>query len=116
VDGVALACFAEAKIAEDFSPLVPRYHILFLWEQLRTDMKYRVDYIVDRLKLANAPVICGDTTFVRSIQYWRGTLAIDDIVYPIFHICAQLPGAFASLRMLTLRASKLLLSLSSATA
>lgn len=45
---------------------------------------------VNILKLANAPVICGDTTFVRSIQYWRGTLAIDDIVYPIFHICAQL--------------------------
>ncbi|CAG7940151.1 unnamed protein product [Penicillium nalgiovense] len=45
------------NIAEDFSPLMSRYHILFLWEQLRTDMKYTMDYIVDRESAA--PILDG---------------------------------------------------------
>ncbi|KAJ5415203.1 hypothetical protein N7465_003898 [Penicillium sp. CMV-2018d] len=45
------------NIAEDFSLLMSRYHILFLWEQLRTDMKYTMDYIVDRESAA--PILDG---------------------------------------------------------
>ncbi|CAG8929982.1 unnamed protein product [Penicillium salamii] len=45
------------NIAEDFAPLMSRYHIMFLWEQLRTDMKYTMDYIVDRDSAA--PILDG---------------------------------------------------------
>lgn len=45
------------NIAEDFSPLMSRYHILFLWEQLRTDMRYTMEYIVDRESAA--PILDG---------------------------------------------------------
>ncbi|PGH29033.1 hypothetical protein GX50_08220 [[Emmonsia] crescens] len=34
------------SINDEFLPLTPRFRLLFLWEQLRTDLKYTKDYIV----------------------------------------------------------------------
>ncbi|KKZ64975.1 hypothetical protein EMCG_09120 [[Emmonsia] crescens] len=34
------------SINDEFLPLTPRFRLFFLWEQLRTDLKYTKDYIV----------------------------------------------------------------------
>ncbi|KAJ5933624.1 Cytochrome P450 [Penicillium verhagenii] len=36
------------NITQDFSKMMARYSIFFFWEQLQTDLKYSMDYIVDR--------------------------------------------------------------------
>ncbi|KAF3012733.1 hypothetical protein E8E15_003010 [Penicillium rubens] len=70
-------------IAEDFSPLVPRYHILFLWEQLRTDMKYRVDYIVDRESAA--PILDGTDKCGIAADH-RGICKFENVDSPGFKV------------------------------
>jgi hypothetical protein len=45
------------NITQDFSRMMARYSIFFFWEQLPTDLKYSMDYIVDRDSAA--PVIDG---------------------------------------------------------
>lgn len=45
------------NITQDFSKMMARYSIFFFWEQLPTDLKYSMDYIVDCDSAA--PVIDG---------------------------------------------------------
>jgi protein SERAC1 len=45
------------NITEQFSSLLPRFNVFFLWEQERTDLKYTKDCIVEMTSAA--PTICG---------------------------------------------------------
>ena len=48
------------NITDQFAPLMPHFHIFFLWEQERTDLKYTRDYIVQ--ETSAAPMLTsGDT-------------------------------------------------------
>ncbi|KAJ5264520.1 Cytochrome P450 [Penicillium chrysogenum] len=83
VTGIEADSESIQKIAEDFSPLVPRYHILFLWEQLRTDMKYRVDYIVDRESAA--PILDGTDKCGIAADH-RGICKFENVDSPGFKV------------------------------
>lgn len=45
------------NISQDFAPLMSRYYVFFFWEQLRSDLKYTKDYVVDRESAA--PILDG---------------------------------------------------------
>lgn len=40
------------NITDQFAPLMPNFHIFFFWEQEKTDLKYKRDYIVDETSAA----------------------------------------------------------------
>ncbi|KAJ5113203.1 hypothetical protein N7456_001737 [Penicillium angulare] len=40
------------NITDQFVPLMPNFRIFFFWEQEKTDMKYKVDYIVEETSAA----------------------------------------------------------------
>ncbi|OKL61914.1 hypothetical protein UA08_02610 [Talaromyces atroroseus] len=40
------------NITNDFAPLMSRFHMYFFWEQLKTDLKYTKDYIVEESSAA----------------------------------------------------------------
>jgi hypothetical protein len=40
------------NITDQFTPLMPRFRIFFFWEQEKTDLKYKRDYIVDETSAA----------------------------------------------------------------
>ena len=40
------------NITDQFTPLMPRFCVFFFWEQERTDLKYKKDYIVDESSAA----------------------------------------------------------------
>jgi hypothetical protein len=45
------------NITDQFAPLMPRFRILFFWEQERTNLGYTKDYIVD--EASAAPILDG---------------------------------------------------------
>ncbi|KAJ5371991.1 Cytochrome P450 [Penicillium concentricum] len=71
------------NLAEDFSPLMSRYHIMFLWEQLRTDMKYTTDYIVDRESAA--PILDGTDRCGIAADH-RGICKFENVDSPGFKV------------------------------
>lgn len=40
------------NITDQFAPLMPSFRIFFFWEQEKTDLKYKRDYIVDETSAA----------------------------------------------------------------
>lgn len=40
------------NITNDFAPLMPRFQMYFFWEQLKSDLKYTKDYVVDESSAA----------------------------------------------------------------
>ncbi|KAJ5170921.1 Cytochrome P450 [Penicillium coprophilum] len=71
------------NIAEDFSPLMSRYHIMFLWEQFRTDLKYTMDYIVDRESAA--PILDGTDRCGIAADH-RGICKFENVDSPGFKV------------------------------
>lgn len=57
ITGLEKDCETLQNITQDFAPMMNRYHIFFFWEQLPTDVKYSMSYIVERDSAA--PVIDG---------------------------------------------------------
>ena len=43
------------NITDQFTPLMPNFRIFFFWEQEKTDLKYKRDYIVE--ETSGAPII-----------------------------------------------------------
>ena len=57
ITGLEKDCETLQNITQDFAPMMTRYHVFFFWEQLPTDVKYSMSYIVERDSAA--PVIDG---------------------------------------------------------
>lgn len=72
------------NITNDFAPLMARFQMYFFWEQLKSDLKYTKDYVVD--ESSAAPMLESISGRCGIAADHRGMCKFDSPNSPGFHI------------------------------